>query len=640
MTSRKQCFQVLRLCFLLCPAIALDASSAEPASADGRLVLDTETGHYKDLSYEALSDEGLSREERVRLFGGETVHYAQLTDEERAAKEAELAELRRRISIADRMVHPNLNDAERVEKAVRTWLDAQTQQIPTAYDGADAEKLRHAAVGFFRAYELFGDKKYLDAGLKRTDLMLARQFPKGHWAWGNKGNDIMRIQDGFTTRPFWIMLYAYKLSDDKKYFESARRAADVLLSAQSAGGGWPDYWSFSGRRLGGTAGPGNGGISFNDSATNASFRIMVMMYHLTGDRKYIAKLGNLGPWIAKANVGKGEVAGWSQQYHGDGRPVRARAYEIELCYPQVTAWHVGPLLTWLYLMDGDEAHIELLKKAYASHERIRVEDLAYLADWKAIQEVWTDAPSYPWSVYRPGLPDAYLPDCSNWGCVQIAYKMIPFKPITPKQIREYGRFMHQDQPNVPEMAKLARAYQAPPRWNNTYLYTYTSAKVGNGMFTVRRVLLEHKRGGREAVLGYYSHPTKYTPDQYLQARIDAAKRVLDYRNRSLAVAWGDSPWSNSIGAWKDFGWVSRKDKWYTRDFAFTTSGPWSGRVWYQWQFLHDNKLAHGKIDADAAARGGRGLEMYANLDSWDVLGEWGMACHELENHFKVPIGKK
>ena len=635
MKNRKQCFQIL----LLWPAIALGLSSAGLVSADGPLVFDEKIGHYTDLSCEALSDEGLSWKERVKLFGGETVHYAELTDEERAAKEAELAEMLRRIGIADRMVHPNLNDAERVETAVRTWLDSQMKQIPAAYAGRDAEKLRHATLGFFRAYEIFGDKKYLEAGLTCADRILKEQLPRGHWAYGNQGNGMMRIQDGFVTRPFWIMLYAHKLSGNKKYFESARRAADVLLSAQSAGGGWPDQWLFPGGSTP-SSGVRNGAISFNDSATNATFRIMVMMYHLTKDKKYIAKLGNLGPWLVKANLGKGEVAGWSQQYHGDGRPARARAYEIELPYTRVTAWHVGPLLTWLYLMDGDEAHIELLERAYATHEHIRKEDLKYLADWRAIGAVWTDSPSFPRGQYRPGLPDAYLPDASNWGCVQIAHKMIPFRPITPQQIKQYGGYMHQDQPNVPEMAKLARGYQAPPRWNNIYLYSHTSSKVGNGMFKVRRVLLEHKRGGREAVLRYYSHPTKYTPDQYLQARIDAAKRVLDYRNRPLAVAWGDRPWSNSIGAWKNFGWVSRKYGWYAKDAAFNTSGPWSGTVWYQWQFVYDNKLAHGKIDADAAARGGRGLEMYANLDSWDVLGEWGMACRELENYFDVPIEKE
>ena len=635
MTTHKRCFSF----FLLCSVLLLGFSTVDPTLAGGPLVFDKKIGHYIDLSYGALSEEGLSWKERVTLFGGETIHYPDLTNEQRAAKEAELAEMLRRIGIADRMVHPNFNDTERVETAVRSWLDAQTKQVPQAYIAGDAQKLRHAALGFFRAFEIFHDKKYLAAGLTCADRMLKAQLPRGHWAYGNQGNGMMRIQDGFVTRPFWIMLYAHKLSGDQKYFESARRAADVLLSAQSSGGGWPDQWLFPGGSTPST-GVRNGAISFNDSATNATFRIMVMMYHLTKDKKYIAKLGNLGPWIAKANLGKGNVAGWSQQYHGDSRPTRARAYEIELPYTRVTAWHVGPLLTWLYLMDGDEAHIELLKRAYATHEYIRKQDLQYLADWKAIGAVWTDSPSYPGLQYRPGLPDAYLPDASNWGCVQIAHKMIPFLPITAEQIKQYGGYMHQDQPNVPEMAKLARAYQPPPRWNNIYFYSHTSSKVANAMLKVRRVLLEHKRGGREAVLNYYSHPTKYTPDQYLQARIEAAQRVLDYRNRSLAVERGDQPGSSSIGAWRDFGWVSRKYKWYVRDSAFKTAGPGSGTVWYQWQFLYDSKLALGKVDAAAAARGGRGLEMYSNLDSWDVLGEWGMACHEQENYFDVPINRE
>ena len=623
-----------------CIVLGVGMWTASFAGAAGPLVIDKQTGHYPDLSYEALSDEGLSWEERAKLFGGETVHYRELTDEERAAKEAELAEMQRRMTIANRMLHPNHNTSDDVEKAVRTWLDAQTKQIPAAYAGQDAVKLPHAAVGFFRAHEIFGDKKYLDAGLTCADRILEKQFPQGHWAYGNRGAGIMRIQDGFVTRPFWVMLYAHKVSGDKKYLESARRAGDVLLSAQSTGGGWPDYWSFGGGRLGGTAGSGDGGISFNDGATNATFRIMVMMYHLTGDKKYVAKLGNLGPWLVKANLGVGDVAGWSQQYHGDGRPVRARAYEIELPYTRVTAWHVGPLLTWLYLMDGDEAHMDLLRKAYASHERIRQEDLKYLDDWKAIHKIWTPPHMYPRGRYLPGLPDAYLPDGSNWGCVQIAHRMIPYKPTTPEQTRKYGHLMHRDRPNVPEMGKLARAYQAPPGGNNIYLYSHTSTKVGHGMLTVRRVLLEHKRGGREALLKYYSHPTKFTPDQYLQARIDAAKRALDYRNRSLAVDWGDSPASNSIKSYDDFGWVSVKDDWYVRNAAFRTGGPWSSTVWYQLQLVHDNRLALGKIDADAAARGGRGLERYGHLESWDVLGEWGMAAHEMENYFDVPIGKR
>lgn len=631
---------------LIAAATVLFAISAQlPATP---LVVDDKSGHYKDLSYDLLSDEGLPWQERAKLFGGETVHYPELNKAKRKSREAELKELLRRLEVAAIMLtsRPEHNLGDRVEKAIRLWLDQQCDQIPTAYQDREAEKLRHAAIGFFRAFEIFKDDKYLNAGLQCADRILAKQFPQGHWAYGNRGNDILRIQDGFVTRPFWIMLYAHKLSGDKKYLESATRAADVLLSAQSAGGGWPDYWSFSGGKLGGTAGAAQGGISFNDGATNASFQIMVMMYHLTGNRKYVRKLGNLGPWLVKANLGEGDVVGWGQQYNGDGTPSRARAYEIELPYTRVTAWRVGPILTWLYLMDGNEAHMDLLKGAYATHERIRQKDLEpqNLADWEAIHEVWMDAPSYPRGKYLPGLPDAYLPDGSNWGCVQIAHKMIPYWPVTPEQRQKYGRFLHEHRPNVSAMAKLARAYQMPPGGNNVYLYSHTSSKVAYSMLGVRRALLEHKRGGREAMLKYYSYPTKFTSDQYLQARIDAAKRVLDYRNRSLAVDWGDRPFSNGISAWKDFSWINRKNSWYGRGDAFNTSGPWSGTVWYQWQLVYDKKLALGQIDAETAARGGRGVENvgggFNHLDSWDVLGEWGMACLEKENYFEVPLEKE
>jgi len=55
-------------------------------------------------------------------------------------------------------------------------------------------------------------------------------------------------------------------------------------------------------------------------------------------------------------------------------------------------------------------------------------------------------------------------------------------------------------------------------------------------------------------------------------------------------------------------------------------------------------IAQGKIDADAAARGGRGLQgvgAHINLDSWDALGEIFSTIVEKENPFDVPIkGRK
>ena len=616
------------------------------AVEDG-LVFDTKLGHYKDLSYEALSDKGLPWKERTQLFGGDTLHYGGLTDTQRLAKQRELEVLLATIKMRETSNWADPKLAERVETEIHTWLNAQIQNVPEKYAEANVYPLRTGAVGFFRAYEIFGDKKYLEAGLDRADVILKAQWPKGHWPWGTRlGENFVRIQDGFNNEPFWIMLYAYKLSGDKKYFESARRCADVLLSLQRRNGGWPDQWSFNGRSSGHSG--VMHGVSFNDNATNSCVQMMVIMYHMTGDKKYIARLSELGKFVAKSKMGEGILVGWCEQYNDDGRPIRARQYEIELPYPRALTRGVGPLLVWLYLMDDNEAHMDLLRRAYAWHEHVRQEEIKpqVLAHWRAMSRRWS--PSHHSMTqnylmeYRPGWPDAYLPDGSNWGRV-LSFRLMPWNRVTLEQKKKYDRFIDHGWPPVEELARMASANQAPPRGYNMYVHCHSS--IGNSLSEIRRALLEHKRGGREGMLKYYSNPTKYTSDQYLQARVDAAKRALDLRNRRMAYPFTNSPGYTGMATMKDFNFLGSKSRWYGKTgtkwgAAFQNVYPSPSVTWYQWQFIYDMKLAHGEIDPEAAARGGRGFETVASqthLDSWDVLGEWGMGVLERENHFDVPL---
>ncbi len=621
------------------------------ARTEAPLVIDRETGHYGDLSYDALTDRGLSWQERRQLFGGETVDYGELTDGERGAGQKELDTLLARIEVRESQKWADPALLHRIEAEIVTWLDGQIEPVTAihSYTGEDVQRLRNAAVGFFRAYEIFGGNKHLDAGLKCADLILGSQWPRGHWPWPGKGDRFIRIQDGYTTRPFWIMLYAYKLSGDKKYLESAVRCADVLLSIRRPGGGWGDQWAFGGGRSGNTG--VYHGTSFNDGATNDPFQIMVMAYHLTGDKKYIDRLHEIGEFIARARMGEEPVVGWCEQYNDEARPVRARQYEIELPYPRALTRGVGPLLIWLYLMDGDEAHMDLLRRAYAWHEQVRQKELnpESLAQWKALARAWS--PSHHTLTgnylmeYRPGWPDAWLPDGSNWGRV-LGFKMMAWNPLTVEQKKRYGNLVDHTWPPVTELAELARTHQPPPRGHNMYVHCHSG--IGNSLSEIRRALLEHKRGGRAGMLNYYTHPTRYTADQYLQVRIHAAQRVLNMRNRRLAFPYTGRPGYTGMSTAEHFGFVSAKGRWYGDPdtkwgAAFQTVYPSRSTIWYQWQLVYDAKLARGRIDADAAARGGRGLEsvaMHTHLDSWDVLGEWGMACHEMKNYFDVPIGKK
>jgi len=596
----------------LSPLVAFCLASAAPA-APPPLVLDEEPGHYKDMSCEALSDEGLSWEEKTRLFGGETVHYGPLTDEQRKAKEKELEELLAKI---------DMDLVNKCEADIRAWLETQTGNQPTGdmkNKGKLWEKAAYAAI-FLRTCEIFGDKKYLAPALAVADEVLASQSPKGNW-----GGEMCRIQDHFQDAPFFVLLYAYKLSGDKKYFDGAVRSADLLLSLQNDSGGWPDWWDF--RHPDKNTGVVSGwkgvrrGTSHNDEATVAPFRMMIVMYHMTGNRKYLAKLGNLGGWLEGTQLGKGDVAGWCQQYDADDKPVEAREWEIAI--PDLFAFtrSVAPLSIWLYCMTGQERYMDFIRKFHRWHDIMTARDSTPESRkfWNEMYENVEQEGDY--GRYRPGFPHLYTAEgvCGTaWG-----YKFYPYdlKVMTD------------------------RAVKGGWGWPKLYANLIGRSR-GCTLVQPRRALLEVQRGGRKALTDYYCQPTKYTPDQYLQARVDAAKRALDARNLRLAAMH-----ERGIRSVSDCGsLVGTKVRWYGpkeskwgkayEDFILR-EGKWPGHAaWYQWQLVYDAMLAQGRIDADGAARGGRGLETWnTHYDSWDVFGEWQMHVYEVENWFDVPIGK-
>ena len=636
---------------VLLAVIALQSGLGATVQAEP-MVFDKKIGHFKDMSYEALSDEGLSWEQRTRLFGGDTAAYGPLTAEQRKAKQKELKDLLAKI---------DMKLVNKCEADIRAWLDkraarplanANWRKDWTLFTRGATMHLSMGSAVLFRAYEIWGDKKYLEAGLKRADVYLRDQTPRGNWR-QNKVNDgrVCRIQDKNQDLPFFTVLYAHKLTGDKKYFESAKKCADVLLKLQRSSGGWPDQWLFDGARAG-SSGIIHG-MSHNDSATLSPFMMMVTMYHMTKDKKYIANLHKLGPFIEKSNLGEGKVVGWAEQYADNGRPVRARRYEIELPYSKTLTRSVGPLLIWLYLMDGNEKHMDLLKRAYAWHEHVRQKDLApwQLEAWELMRKSHLKAGN-PWFYYRPGFGDAWVPDGSNWGYV-IDWKMYGWYPTTPEMIKKSGKYVGggsliHNQAAVGHLRKWADAIKAGGS-HPGFSRSFVQNSRGNALCQVRRALLEHKRGGHKGLLKYYTGPTKYTPDQYLQARVDAAKRALDARSVRLAAMHEKGIKSRPDCA----SLVKAKGRWYGPKHT-KWGGAYEDRImrkkypgstaWYQWQLVYDTMIARGKIDADAAARGGRGMEAWvssmSHLDSWDVLGPYDMKAFEVENHFDVPIAGK
>jgi len=616
---------------LIASVVAVLAACAAAHAAP--MVFDEKIGHYKDMSYEALSDKGLSWEEKTRLFGGKTATYGELTERQREAKQRELRQLLAKI---------DTKLVEKCEADVRAWLDKRAARPLAHNDWREDWTLftrvasTHLSLGtavLFRGYETWGDKNYLESGLKRVEVYMRDQSKYGTWR-QNKVNDgrYCRIQDKNQDLPFFGVLYAYKLTGDKKYLEAARRCADRLLTIQRPdSGGWGDQWLFDG------AGKKNSGVihgtSHNDSATTSPFTMMVMMYHITKDEKYVANLHKLGPHIEKTNLGLGDVVGWAEAYRDGGAPQRVRQYEIEICYPSSLTRSMGNLLTWLYLMDGNEKHMDLMKRAYNTLERLRKRDLAP-ENWKSWKVLIDAGGAAAW--YHPGFPHAFLPDASNCGRV-LGFRMHPVYPVTGEQRKKWAHFLHDGQ-DLYHWGRDAETAKSAPD-------TFAGAGAGNTLCQVRRALLEHKRGGYEGLLKYYTGPVKYTPDQYLQARVDAAKRALDPRNVRLASMHekgiSSVPTCGAMGSAKVRWYGPKKSKW-GRAYEDRPDDPVRS-AWYQWQLVYDTMIAQGRLDADKAALGGRGLEHWTanstHLDSWDAFGQYCMRVLEVENHFDVPIKK-
>lgn len=340
------------------------------------------------------------------------------------------------------------------------------------------------AAEYLMAYEVLGDKNFLEVGLKNCDFLLRAQQPRGHWLrfYNVSTNGVItttlpgrepppeshdlevRFQDGYQDQHIFVLLYAWRLTHEQKYFDAAKRCADCLLELENDNGTWPDYCDLG---KAATNGPITGqlgvrvGCSYNDGATTRPLGVMLAMYHVTKDPKYLAKLRRIGPWIFATQLGQGKVRGWCQQYRLDNQPLEARGFEMPLIEPMTFTRFVFPLAVWFYQFTGEERYINVVRETYdwlKSVEHPEGWAYEYLADG-------TEVFSTNYKTYRYDQPSTW-PDGKN-----------PY-PLSRTKVQLQG---------IPPILQL------------------------------------HQAGGREALRRHFSGPVSFTPEQYLAARIAAAQ---------------------------------------------------------------------------------------------------------------------
>lgn len=514
---------------------------------------------------------------------------------------------------------------EQCEADVRAWLDQRVEtygefgvypfrrrMMKILGDKATLDLNRggyaDAAAQFFRAYEILGDKKYLGAGLRTADFYMRIQQPAGHFPRHvsvTRGGEVTvegserekrtaRIQDGYQFRPFALLLYAYKLAGEKKYFDAAKRCADLIITIQNPkNGSCPDYFDLGHNKrdelVTGTRGVGVGG-AYNDFATTDAVRMTLLMYHLTRDRKYLVRTAKVGQWIFDTQLGKGKVRGWCQQYGPDNKPAHARGFETAVIGPRTFNRFIGPTLTWFYAMTGRERYRTLLAESCQ----------------------WLRSVKHP-----EGWAYQYLPDGTE------VYS-------------EDGEIRRYDKLNASRRRRR---------------YSIEKVQLDDTV----QVLGVLAKGGLQGLRKWYSGPTKHTPEQYLGARLAAARRATD---EGIVVPLA-GPNELNHGAIRGKYLERVRQRWMRPDAPGMPKTDGIGRTgpfrqswqsihnwtepyrppfgWAQWQYVCDARLALGKTDPAAAATGGRGLEAMHYYEPWDVMGDWTSRAVEVEDWMALPL---
>ncbi|MGD9496447.1 MAG: pectate lyase [Armatimonadota bacterium] len=251
---------------------------------------------------------------------------------------------------------------------------AQGREYVTYDDYIDNDKGNgspRTAINFLYAYEVLGDTRFLDVGMRTAEFLLAAQDARGFWVHGYTmtvngivpaaGDTMVKLQDLVQAHPMLYLGYVYRLTGDERYLDAIKRAGEWYLAAQNPNGSWSHHYDAQeGVGKNAIAEPGAGEL--NDSAMNSAIDIMAYCYHLSGDGRYVQAIKRAGDWLIEAQGDT--VPLWADQYDPNNNPQWARAFEPP-------AWGVTATtlacqaLREVYRFSGDERYLEAIRRAIA-----------------------------------------------------------------------------------------------------------------------------------------------------------------------------------------------------------------------------------------------------------------------------------
>ncbi len=329
---------------------------------------------------------------------------------------------------------------------------------------------------FLRAWESTGDEAWLQVAHNTGEFLLRGQDERGHWtqvyvvdeSGGVKpasNTNVVRVQDGFQSQPWMLMLSLHRATGDERYFAAATRCADLLLSIENANGSWPDFHDLTKSDDEGDA-SGTGGVraggSYNDGATTDPMRMMMTMYLLTRDEKYLKGpegsrgIAGIGQWMFDTQMGEGEVRGWCQQYDHDNKPVWARGFEAPVMSPRVVCRFIYPICLYMYLMTGNERYMNLLQETYDWYRSVEVpgEDGGWYYQYLPDGTPCTTS-GYETVAIDPTDPNAPKPSRGKLQLGHVEEILTKYREMAPEDFRQ--SFVGSAEISADEYARLRRS---------------------------------------------------------------------------------------------------------------------------------------------------------------------------------------
>ena len=224
------------------------------------------------------------------------------------------------------------------------------------------------AMEYLFAYEVLGDRPFLDVAMRTGEMYLDTLGKYGAWSWtymsspsGAKprAGSKVKLQDSNQSHPIFLLAYLYRVTGDERYLEAAKAGGELVLEAQNPNGSWSHSYDLD-AKMGLTAQGLPQGGEINDKCMNDAMDLMLFMYHLTSDRKYLDALLRAGDWLIEAQS-DGPTYGWAEQYDRDNNPAWARNFEPPADCPGRSNLALQALRLMWYLT-GDAKYLAPIEK--------------------------------------------------------------------------------------------------------------------------------------------------------------------------------------------------------------------------------------------------------------------------------------